>query len=101
MADKNKNNYIWIGIAVVAVIVLAIVFISNSNRQQTSYNGNALNQISITQNNFVYVLDKSGKRVVVLQKDGKYEDQYVSDKIGEALPKSLSENILPATPDSF
>jgi len=40
---------------------------------------------------YVYVLERSGKRVVVLEKDGKYKAQYTSDKIGEAQDLAVSE----------
>lgn len=40
---------------------------------------------------FVYILDKQGKRVVVLEKDGKYKAQYLSDKISEATDLTVSE----------
>lgn len=53
MADKNKNNYLWIGIAVVVVIILAIVFISNSKENISE--GDALNEITLTQDNFAFV----------------------------------------------
>lgn len=43
------------------------------------------------ENNYVYILDKIGKRIIVLQKDGKYEAQYFSDKIGEATNLAVSE----------
>lgn len=40
---------------------------------------------------FVYILDKSGKRVVVLDKDGNYKAQYFSDKVSEATDLMVSE----------
>ena len=40
---------------------------------------------------FVYILDKGGKRVVVLDKDGAYKAQYFSDKAGEASDLAVSE----------
>ncbi len=43
------------------------------------------------ENNFVYVLDRTGKRIVVLAKDGKYKAQYVNDKIAEATDLAVSE----------
>lgn len=39
----------------------------------------------------VYILDTSGKRVVVLGKDGKYKAQYISDDLSEALDLIISE----------
>lgn len=39
----------------------------------------------------VYLLDKTGGRVVVLDKSGKYKAQYLSDKIGEAVDLVVSE----------
>jgi hypothetical protein len=40
---------------------------------------------------FVYILDKGGKRVVVLDKDGNYKAQYFSDKAAEAIDLMVSE----------
>jgi hypothetical protein len=40
---------------------------------------------------YLYLLDKSGKRVVVVDKDGVYKAQYVSDQIGEATDLVVSE----------
>jgi hypothetical protein len=40
---------------------------------------------------FVYILDRAGKRVVVLDKDGKYKAQYFSDKAQEAVDLVVSE----------
>jgi hypothetical protein len=39
----------------------------------------------------VYLLDKGGKRIVVLTKEGKYKAQYLNDKIGEAMDLVVSE----------
>jgi len=39
----------------------------------------------------VYLLDKNNKRVVVLDKSGKYQAQYLNDKIGEATNILVSE----------
>lgn len=39
----------------------------------------------------VYLLDKTNKRVVVLDKSGKYQAQYLNDKIGEANNVLVSE----------
>lgn len=40
---------------------------------------------------YLYVLDKEGKRVVVLDKNGDYQAQYVSEKINEAINLVVSE----------
>ena len=40
---------------------------------------------------YVYVLERAAKRIVVLEKDGKYKAQYTSDKIGEAQDLAVSE----------
>lgn len=40
---------------------------------------------------YVYVLERAAKRIVVLEKDGKYKAQYTSDKIGEAKDLAVSE----------
>jgi len=40
---------------------------------------------------YVYVLERSRKRVVVLEKDGKYKAQYLADKLGEATDLAVSE----------
>jgi len=40
---------------------------------------------------FVYILDKGGKRVVVLDKDGNYKAQYFSDRLSEANDLAVSE----------
>ena len=40
---------------------------------------------------YAYVLERSEKRIVVLEKDGKYKAQYTSDKIGEAQDLAVSE----------
>ena len=40
---------------------------------------------------FVYILDKKGKRVVVLDKNAKYKAQYLSDKIAEVADLAVSE----------
>lgn len=40
---------------------------------------------------FVYILERDKKRVVVLEKDGKYKAQYYSDKLGEATDLAVSE----------
>ncbi|MFZ5932736.1 MAG: hypothetical protein ACOYT7_01505 [Patescibacteria group bacterium] len=40
---------------------------------------------------FLYVLEKERKRIVVLEKDGKYKAQYLSDKLGEATDLAVNE----------
>ena len=40
---------------------------------------------------FVYILERSKKRIVVLEKDGKYKGQYTADKLGEATDLAVSE----------
>ena len=40
---------------------------------------------------YVYLLEKSKKRVVVLEKDGKYKAQYTAEKIGEATDLAVNE----------
>ena len=40
---------------------------------------------------FVYILERDKKRVVVLEKDGKYKAQYIADKLGEATDLAVSE----------
>ena len=40
---------------------------------------------------YVYVLERSSKRIVVLEKDGKYKAQYTSDNIREAQDLAVSE----------
>lgn len=40
---------------------------------------------------YLYLLEKSKKRIVVLEKDGKYKAQYIADKIGEATDIAVSE----------
>jgi hypothetical protein len=40
---------------------------------------------------FVYILDKTGKRIVVLDKDGNYKAQYFSDRLSEANDLVVSE----------
>ncbi len=42
-------------------------------------------------NQYVYLLDKAGKRVVVIDKNGKYKAQYVSDQISTATKLVISE----------
>lgn len=42
-------------------------------------------------NQYVYLLDRAGKRVVVIDKDGKYKAQYMSDSIGSANNLVVSE----------
>lgn len=42
-------------------------------------------------NTYVYLLDKAGKRVVVIDKNGKYNAQYISDQISEATGLVVSE----------
>lgn len=44
-----------------------------------------------TDNQFVYVLDKAGKRVVVIDKKGQYKAQYTADSIGNAVNLVVSE----------
>jgi len=43
------------------------------------------------ENEFVYILDKSGGKVVVTQKNGQFKAQYASDKISEAVGLIASE----------
>ena len=40
---------------------------------------------------YVYILERSRKRIVVLEKDGKYKAQYIVDKLGEATDLAVSE----------
>lgn len=40
---------------------------------------------------FVYILERSKKRIVVLEKDGKYKAQYRDDRLGEASDLAASE----------
>lgn len=40
---------------------------------------------------YVYILESSRKRIVVLEKDGKYKAQYIADKLGEATDLAVSE----------
>lgn len=40
---------------------------------------------------YVYVLEREGKRVVILSKEGGYKGQYISDKIAEAGDLAISE----------
>jgi hypothetical protein len=40
---------------------------------------------------YIYLLDKTNKRVVVLEKNGNFKAQYLADKIGEAINLSVSE----------
>lgn len=42
-------------------------------------------------NQYVYLLDRAGKRVVVIDKDGKYKAQYISEDIGGANNLVVSE----------
>jgi hypothetical protein len=42
-------------------------------------------------NQYVYFLDKAGKRVVVIDKNGKYKAQYLNDQISEATSLVASE----------
>ena len=42
-------------------------------------------------NQYVYLLDKAGKRVVVIDKNGKYTAQYVGDQIASATNLVVSE----------
>jgi hypothetical protein len=42
-------------------------------------------------NKYVYLLDKEGGRVVVLEKNGNYKSQYVSDSLKEGLGIIASE----------
>lgn len=41
---------------------------------------------------YVYVLDRAGKRVVVIDKSGEYKAQYVGDFVAEGLDLAVSEN---------
>ncbi|MFC1625597.1 hypothetical protein ACFL1Q_00945 [Patescibacteria group bacterium] len=40
---------------------------------------------------FVYLLDRSGKRVVVVDKDGAYKAQYINEKVADATGLAVSE----------
>jgi hypothetical protein len=42
-------------------------------------------------NEFIYLLDRAGKRVVVTDKKGNYKAQYINDKIGDAINLAVSE----------
>ncbi len=42
-------------------------------------------------NQYVYLLDRAGKRVVVIDKNGKYKAQYISDQISGAINLVISE----------
>ncbi len=42
-------------------------------------------------NEYVYLLDRAGSRVVVIDKNGKYKAQYLSDQIGNATKMVVSE----------
>lgn len=43
-------------------------------------------------NNYVYLLDKAGKRVVVIDKNGGYKAQYINDQIANAKSLVVSES---------
>lgn len=43
------------------------------------------------ENKYIYILDKMGKRIVVLDKEGGYKAQYTDDRIGEATDLVVSE----------
>lgn len=43
-------------------------------------------------NQYLYLLDKAGKRVVVIDKKGKYKAQYIGDQIGDATSLVVSES---------
>ena len=43
-------------------------------------------------NEYVYLLDKAGKRVVVVDKNGKYKAQYLGDQIAYATKIIVSES---------
>lgn len=42
-------------------------------------------------NQYVYLLDRAGKRVVVIDKNGKYKAQYINDQVSEAINLVISE----------
>lgn len=42
-------------------------------------------------NQYVYLLDRAGKRVVMIDKNGKYKAQYISEQIGSAAGLVVSE----------
>ena len=42
-------------------------------------------------NQYLYLLDKAGKRVVVIDKKGNYKAQYTNDQIAEAVSLVVSE----------
>lgn len=42
-------------------------------------------------NQYVYLLDKAGNRVVMIDKNGKYKAQYINDQIGDATSLVVSE----------
>lgn len=42
-------------------------------------------------NQYVYLLDRAGKRVVAVDKDGRYKSQYIGDQISEAVSLIVSE----------
>lgn len=43
-------------------------------------------------NQYVYLLDRAGKRVVVTNKNGKYKAQYIGDQIGDVVSLVVSES---------
>lgn len=43
-------------------------------------------------NQYIYLLDKAGKRVVMIDKDGKYKAQYINDQIASATGLVVSES---------
>lgn len=43
------------------------------------------------ENTYIYILDRSGKRIVVLDKEGTFKAQYLSDRVGETKDIVVSE----------